>query len=106
MNEIIGAQVVSVAMTVPVERAGRALRTFLLSLAIIFLVTIVLLNGMLYTMVILRVTRLATIADAVSLGNLEAGDFRSRSNDEIGTLTHAIGRMKTSLIQAMKMLDT
>ena len=31
MNEIIGAQIVSVAMTVPVERANHALRTFLLS---------------------------------------------------------------------------
>ena len=106
MNEIIGAQVVSVAMTLPVERANRALRTFLLSLAIIFVVTIVLLNAMLYTMVIRRVTRLAAIADAVSLGNLEAGEFRSRSNDEIGTLTHALGRMKTSLVQAMKMLES
>jgi protein-histidine pros-kinase len=106
LNEIIGAQIVSVAMTVPLERANRALSTFLISLAIIFAVTIVLLNAMLYTMVIRRVTRLAAIADAVSLGNLEAGEFRSRSNDEIGTLTHALGRMKTSLVQALKMLET
>jgi len=105
MNEIIGAQVVSVAMTVPVERANHALRTFLISLAVIFAVTVVLLNAMLYTMVIRRVTRLAAIADAVSLGNLESGDFRSRSSDEIGTLTHALGRMRTSLVQALKMLD-
>jgi len=105
MNEIIGAQVVSVAMTLPVERANHALRTFLISLAVIFAVTVVLLNAMLYTMVIRRVTRLAAIADAVSLGNLEAGDFRSNSRDEIGTLTHALGRMRTSLVQAMKMLE-
>lgn len=105
MNEIIGAQVVSVAMTLPVERANHALRTFLISLAVIFAVTVVLLNAMLYTMVIRRVTRLAAIADAVSLGNLEAGDFRSHSRDEIGTLTHALGRMRTSLVQAMKMLE-
>jgi HAMP domain-containing protein len=105
MNEIIGAQVVSVAMTVPVERANHALRTFLISLAVIFAVTVVLLNAMLYTMVIRRVTRLAAIADAVSLGNLESGDFRSSSSDEIGTLTHALGRMRTSLVQALKMLE-
>jgi protein-histidine pros-kinase len=41
----------------------------------------------------------------VSLGNLDAGDFKSRSRDEIGVLTEAIGRMKTSLVQAMKMLE-
>jgi protein-histidine pros-kinase len=57
-------------------------------------------------MVIRPVTRLAAIADQVSLGNFEAGEFRSRSKDEIGTLTEALGRMKTSLVQAMKMLES
>jgi protein-histidine pros-kinase len=33
-------------------------------------------------------------------------EFKSRSRDEIGVLTEAIGRMKTSLVQAMKMLDS
>jgi protein-histidine pros-kinase len=55
--------------------------------------------------VIRRVTRLAAIADQVSLGNLEAGEFRTRSKDEIGVLTEALGRMKTSLVQALKMLE-
>ena len=41
----------------------------------------------------------------MSLGNLEAGEFRTRSKDEIGVLTEAMGRMKASLVQAMKMLD-
>jgi len=61
---------------------------------------------MLYTMVIKRVTQLAGIADQVSLGNMEAGEFRTRSKDEIGVLTEAMGRMKASLVQAMKMLDS
>jgi protein-histidine pros-kinase len=56
-------------------------------------------------MVIRRVTRLAGIADQVSLGKLDAGDFHTRSRDEIGVLTEAMGRMKASLVQAMKMLD-
>jgi HAMP domain-containing protein len=56
-------------------------------------------------MVIRRITRLAAIADEVSLGNLDAGEFKSRSHDEIGVLTGALGRMKVSLVQAMKMLE-
>ena len=105
LEEIIGAQIVSVPMTVPITRANATFRTFMLSLALVFFATFVLLNVMLHTMVIRRVTRLAAIADQVSLGNLEAGDFRTHSKDEIGTLTEALGRMKTSLVQAMKMLD-
>jgi len=105
MQEVIGAQIVSVPMTVPIKRANDTLRTFMLALGGIFLLTFVLLNVMLQTIVISRVTRLARLADQVSLGNLEAGEFRTRSKDEIGTLTDALSRMKASLVQAMKMLD-
>jgi protein-histidine pros-kinase len=105
MNEIIGAQVVSVPMTVPIARASATFQTFMISLAAVFLATFVLLNVMLHTIVIRRVTRLAGIADQVSLGNMEAGEFRTRSKDEIGVLTEALGRMKTSLVQALKMLE-
>ncbi len=104
MDEIIGAQIVSVPTTVPKARADRAFRTFMVSLAGVFIALFVLLNVMLYTMVIRRVTALAGIADQVSLGNLDAGEFKSKSHDEIGVLTEAMGRMKASLVQAMKML--
>jgi HAMP domain-containing protein len=104
LNEIVGAQLVSVPMSVPIERARQTFRSFMVSLALVFFATFVLLNVMLHTMVIRRVTRLAKIADQVSMGELEAGDFHTRSKDEIGTLTTAIGRMKESLVQAMKML--
>jgi HAMP domain-containing protein len=106
MNEVIGAQVVSVPMSVPIQRANQTFRTFMLSLAGIFLVAFVLLNVMLHFMVIRPVTKLAGVADQVSLGNFEAGEFKARTKDEIGVLTEALGRMKTSLVQAMKMLET
>ena len=105
LNEVIGAQVVSVPMAVPIERAGATFRAFMLSLTAVFVATFVLLNIMLHTIVIRRITRLAAIADQVSLGNLDAGEFRTRSKDEIGILTEALGRMKTSLVQAMKMIE-
>ena len=92
-------------MAVPIARAQQTFTQFMSSLALVFVAIFVLLNVMLYTMVIRRVTRLAGIADQVSLGNMEAGEFRSHSRDEIGVLTEAMGRMKASLVQAMKMLD-
>jgi protein-histidine pros-kinase len=106
MQEVIGAQIVSVPMAVPVARAEQTFKTFMGSLAVVFLAIFVLLNVMLYTMVIRRVTQLAGIADQVSLGNMEAGEFRTSSRDEIGVLTEAMGRMKASLVQAMKMLES
>ncbi len=105
MGEVIGAQIVSVPMTVPTERANKAFTAFMGSLALVFLAIFVLLNVMLYTMVIRRVTVLAGIADQVSLGKMDAGEFKSHSKDEIGVLTEAMGRMKASLVQAIKMLE-
>jgi HAMP domain-containing protein len=105
MNEIVGAQVVSVPTTVPMQRASYAFKVFLFSLAGIFLFTMAMLNVMLYWFVIRRVKRLSKLADAVSLGNLEAGDFRTGSRDEIGVLTEALNRMKMSMVQALKMLE-
>ena len=88
-----------------IERANKTFTAFMGSLAAVFIAIFVLLNVMLYTMVIRRVTNLASIADEVSLGKLDAGDFRTTSRDEIGVLTEAMGRMKASLVQAMKMLE-
>ena len=105
MEEVIGAQIVSVPMTVPIERANKTFTAFMGSLAAVFIAIFVLLNVMLYTMVIRRVTNLAGIADEVSLGRFDAGEFKSTSRDEIGVLTEAMGRMKASLVQAMKMLE-
>ena len=105
MEEVIGAQIVSVPMTVPIERANKTFTAFMGSLAAVFVAIFVLLNVMLYTMVIRRVTKLAGIADQVSLGNMDAGEFKTTSKDEIGVLTGAMGRMKASLVQAMKMLE-
>ena len=105
LNDIVGAQVVSVPMAVPIARATQSFRTFMLSLLGVFVLVIVLLNIMLYTIVIRRVTKLSRIADQVSLGNMDAGEFKTKSKDEIGVLTEALSRMKASVVQAMNMLD-
>jgi len=105
LNDVIGMQVVSVPTAVPVARANEAFGTFMVMLAVIFLSMLVLLNAMLYLIVVKRVTRLSKVADQVSLGDMAAGEFRSKSKDEIGVLTDALGRMKTSVVQAMNMLE-
>jgi HAMP domain-containing protein len=106
MNEIVGAQIVSVPTEVPIARANAAFRTFMISLTAVFAFIFVVLNLMLWTLVIRPVTRLSRFADQVSQGeNLDAPDFPVRSRDEIGVLSVSFNRMKKSLVKAMKMLE-
>jgi protein-histidine pros-kinase len=104
LNEIIGAQVVSVPTDVPVQRAQAAYRTFMLSLTGVFVFIGIALNLMLLAMVIRPVSRLSRLADEVSLGNMDVPDFHARTRDEIGVLADSFNRMKKSVVQAMKML--
>jgi protein-histidine pros-kinase len=105
LNEIIGAQVVSVPTDVPTQRARTVFRTFMLSIAAVFVFVGIVLNLMLLSMVIMPVSRLAKLADQVSMGNMEVPDFHVRSRDEIRTLAESFNRMKKSVAQAMKMLE-
>ena len=106
INEIIGAQIVSVPTEVPIARANRAFRTFMVSLTAVFVFIFIALNLMLWYMVIRPVTRLSRLADQVSQGeNIDVPDFEVTSRDEIGVLTQSFNRMKKSLVQAMKMLE-
>jgi protein-histidine pros-kinase len=106
VNEVIGAQIVSVPTEVPIARANAAFKTFMVSLTVVFAFIFIALNLMLWYMVIRPVTQLSRLADQVSQGdNMDAPDFVVKSRDEIGVLTQSFNRMKKSLVQAMKMLD-
>ncbi len=105
LNETIGAQVVSVPMALPLQRAERAWRVFMTLLTAVFVTIGVALNAMLYGLVIRPVRKLSAIADRVSLGDMKAPDFPVRGGDEIGVLSQSFARMRKSLVQAMKMLE-
>jgi HAMP domain-containing protein len=106
LNEVIGAQIVSVPMTLPLQRAERSLRVFMASQIGVFAAVGIMLNLMIWLTIVRPVTRLSMLADQVSQGNLNAPEFESRSKDEIGTLTMAFSRMRKSVVQAIRMLDT
>ncbi|ARN19513.1 Tll0287-like domain-containing protein [Piscinibacter gummiphilus] len=106
LNEPLGAQVVSVPMSVPLQRADRAFVVVMGLLAAVFLAIGVALNLMLWQLVIRPVSHLSKLADRVSLGELDAPEFKARSRDEIGVLSESFARMRKSLVHAMKMLDT
>jgi protein-histidine pros-kinase len=105
LGEVVGAQLVSVPMAVPMARAHAAWAVFMGMLSTVFIAIAVALNAMLWWLVIRPVTRLARLADRVSLGELGAPTFATGARDEIGRLAASFTRMRKSLVQAMKMLE-
>ncbi len=106
LGETVGAQVVSVPMSVPLERARTHFLAMLGTLAAGFLVTALLINVLLRALVLRPVERMSSLADAVSLGNMDAPEFNHAARDEIGALSAAFNRMRRSLETALRMLGS
>ena len=105
LNEIVGAQVVSVPMAVAEAKARRAFVTFMISLVSVFVVLYIVLNVMLNRMVLKPIVRMSKAAEAISIGDFEVPEFASGRKDEIGRLATSFNRMRRSLEQALGMID-
>ena len=105
LNEVIGAQIVSVPLGVPLQRANEVFKVFITSLVGVFVVVGIVLNLMVWALVVRPVTRLSALADRVSQGDLDAPEFKASGRDEIATLSDSFSRMRASVVQAMKLLD-
>jgi HAMP domain-containing protein len=105
-QETVGAQVVSVPTHVAFGRAQKAFVTFMSSLVAVLAGIGVILNTLLWRMFIRPVSRISSLADRISLGELEVPDIEVRSRDEIRTLAESLARLRKSLVQAMQMLET
>jgi protein-histidine pros-kinase len=105
VNDTVAAQIITAPMDLPIKRANGAFTAFMLSLAGIFVVLIVAINAMLIFLIIRPVNQLSKIASEVSLGNMDIPDFNASGKDEIATLAESFGRMRKSLVQAIKMLE-
>jgi HAMP domain-containing protein len=105
LNDIIGAQVVSVPMAVPFRNAQRAFYAFLGSLAIVFGAVFVVLNVMLSRLIIKPISEMSRAADQVSTGNFEIAEFSEKGADEVAVLGRAFNRMRRSLQKALQMIE-
>jgi protein-histidine pros-kinase len=106
MGDTVGAQIVSVPMRVPLERARHTFIVMMAGLAVVFLVMIVLLNLLLHYIIIRPVRRISAAASEVSLGNMDAPEFTVRGRDEIASLAESFNRMRRSLANALKLLES
>jgi HAMP domain-containing protein len=106
LNDIVTAQIVSVPTQLAVQRARNVLKTFMISLAAVFVILLIATNALLIYMVIRPVNQLSGMASSVSLGNSEISEFPVAGKDEIAELSHSFNRMARSLVEAIKMLRT
>ena len=104
-QEVIGAQVVSVPMTLPIKNANDAFKVFMGSLAAIFVVTFIVLNVMLSVMIIRPIRNMSEAADKVSQGDFNVPEFAKKGKDEISGLGTSFNRMRRSLQKALKLIE-
>jgi len=103
-GEVIGAQVVSVPLAAAEAKAGAALKILIAALIGVFAVMMLALNLVLYAMFVRPVTRIAALADRLSLGDLAAPEFASSGSPEIAALGRSLNRLRKSLEKALKLL--
>ena len=103
--EVIGAQVVSVPMSLPIHNANEAFKVFMGSLAAIFVVTFIVLNVMLSLMIIRPIRRMSASADRISTGDFDVPEFPSTGKDEVSGLGKSFNRMRRSLQKALKLIE-
>ncbi len=104
-GDIIGAQIVSVPMSVSTARAERIRALFVLPFLGVFAVLFVLLNLLLGHMIITPIDRIARMAEAVSLGDSSVPDYVRGGSDQVARLSASFNRMRRSLSEALRLLD-
>src|SRR5688572_8199051 len=103
--EVIGAQIVSVAMSLPIQNANRAFYTFMGSLTAVFVVLFIILNVMMSMLIVRPITRMSKAADEISTGNMDIPEFSETGGDEVALLAKSFNRMRRSLEKAIELID-
>jgi HAMP domain-containing protein len=105
LNEVVGAQIVSVPMNLPIRNANRAFVTFISSLAVVFAALFVVLNIMLTQLIVEPITELSFAADQISKGKVDIAELPAKGKDEVAQLGQAFNRMRRSLEKAISLID-
>jgi protein-histidine pros-kinase len=106
LGEIVGAQVISIPLAVPLERAQPTLLLIVAAVVGAFVLAIIMVYLLLSIFVLKPVRKISDMANEISLGKLTAPELVSRSRDEIGSLAASFNRMRRSLQESLKMLET
>jgi len=105
VDEVVGAQIVSVPMSLPLDRAQKTFYTFLILIISAFVLVMILLNVLLHFIVIKPIILISNQADKVSMGELTIPELKLKGHDEITSVSESFNRMHRSLVNAFSMLD-
>lgn len=104
LDEVIGAQVVTVPTQVANDKARDVATAFLGTLVGVFALLFVALNTLLQRWVVTPVRQVAHAANRFSQGEMDTPEFPEGRKDEIGSLQRSFNRMRRSLAKAMDLL--
>jgi len=104
-NEIVGAQIISVPMAVPIAIANEAYQRLLIFLIATMLIAIAALDLGVYLLVVRPLGIVSDRADRVSKGEKDVDPLVVKGKDEIAKVTSSFNRMQLSLAKAFKMIE-
>jgi len=104
LGDVIGAQIVSVPMTIALTRANQSLLAFVAALSAVFIVMLVALNVLMHFFILKPMQRITTLARDVSAGKPDVPEYTVKGKDEIASLGRSFNLMHRSLQNAMRML--
>jgi HAMP domain-containing protein len=102
-DEIVGAQIISVPMAVPIGIANRAHHQLLIYLILTLIVAILALDLGVYLLVIRPLRIVSDTADSVSRGEKNVPPIKVKGKDEIAAVASSFNRMQVSLAKALAM---
>jgi len=105
-GDVIGAQIVSVPMTLALTRANHSLLAFVAALSAVFGVMLVALNVLMHFFILKPMQRITTLARDVSAGKPDVPEYPVKGRDEIASLGRSFNLMHRSLQNAMRMLES
>jgi protein-histidine pros-kinase len=105
LNEVVGAQIVTVPMSVALARSSQVRATILAPLLASIALVFVLLNVMLDLLIIRPIDKMTKAAEQVSLGATDAPELVFKGDDQIAKLGLSFNRMQRSLREALKLLS-
>ncbi|MFI3186408.1 MAG: DUF3365 domain-containing protein [Methylococcaceae bacterium] len=105
LNEVVAAQIVTVPMQIPLQRAEKSFYIFLALISGVFVLGVILLNILLHFIVTKRIITVSKQADKVSMGELDVAELSLKGNDEVSSLSQSFNRMHRSLVNAFDMLE-
>jgi protein-histidine pros-kinase len=103
-GDVVAARVVSVPMAVPIAEARQAFLRLSVAMALLFLLTLGVLDWALYIFVLRPMRRLSAFADRASAGETGMPEIPVEGQDEISRLTASLNRMYISLQKAIRLL--